>query len=172
MADIANLFGLSLSPWDTVVGKWKRKNEVDKTEILQLLEADEPIPAIAHPLLAGLIDGTIKARRGRKPGAYQKFMRKEIACTAARMETMLKDPDTIPDEYGKEWRDWLRAARMKRGDGTMSERAKRLTAELYGVTERFVRACIEQYNTQLRAIAKEHRVPLAAVKRAVGYGKP
>lgn len=157
--------------WAAILSDW-RKGKVDKAAVVRALEAGHPVPAEANLLIAGLVDGSVKATPGNKKLDHPpRWMDSHVARTVASIQTMLLHPDRIPDEYGKQWRDWLGALRS-RSNGTTNEKALEATAELFGCTTRRVRESVTRTNAKLKAIADDHGVTVADVKRVQRYGEP
>lgn len=169
---MTNLASIRYTAWDTHVSEWRKRGEVDLASIVKLLETGEPVPAEATALLAGLLTGAVKARRGLKPGIFASLStRRMVADDVARLETMLADPATIPDEFGKESRDVINALRLRNG-GTMNSKARELVAEIFGISKSYVAQLITERNRGLQVIATQHGVTLADVKIALRIGEP
>ena len=172
MADVADL---GVSPLEMQVYLWLRGEQVDRAAIVRALESGEQVPPMANTLLAGLLDGSIAAKPGCKPGrAASPSVRGSIANAVATYETMLSNTDTIPAEFDKETRDCLRALAMEKGFGalTSNQKARQLVAGMYGVSEAVVKQCIAEQNKQFAAIARRFGISLDDVKRALRHGQP
>lgn len=144
-----------LNPWRLILERWQQKREVDKAAVVRLLESGEPVIVEANALLAGLLDGTMKATRGNKRGAsrgdklpdlrhvpiYQRIVSERVQW----VESLLKDPAKIDALENKEQKDKFRALRM-RGTGTENQKAKAFVAQEFGEKSRTIDWCIEQHN--------------------------
>lgn len=139
MSGKIDLLDLPADPWWRVVGDF-RKGEVDKAEIIRLLETDAPVPPEANPLLAGLLSGQITARRGNKPVIHW-HAKRFAADFALDLEGMIKDPSTIPADLDKETRDWIRAMGLQTV-GTPRTRALEVAARMFGMSEATIRKAL------------------------------
>ena len=156
--------------WAEILQDWRR-GTVDRAAVIRALESGHPMPPEANALLAGLLDGSIKAKPGNKQEHPPRRMDGLMARTYEEIKTMLRHPDRIPDDYGKEWRAWLGALRS-RSTGTVSEKAVEATARLFRCSPRRVRDSITRQNAVLKSIADTHGVTVDAVKRGQRYGEP
>lgn len=153
------------SPWWPVLADF-RKGKVDKAEIIRLLETDAPVPPEANPLLAGLLAGKIRARRGNKPMIHW-YARQSAVELALGLEGMIKDPSTIPADYDKETRDWIKAMGLQTV-GTPRTKALEFAARAFGMSEATIKKLITARNKRLQAIADKHGVTVGEVKKALG----
>jgi len=158
------------SPWGSIVARW-RKGNVDHAAVVAALRSGAPVPTQANDLLAGLLDRSVKARKGLKPLDMPAWLRRQIARQVAKFETMLKDPSRIPAEYDEEARRILQAARMQR-TGTPHAKAMKLVSDLHGRPERTVRGYIQEDNASIRNLAQRWGVTLSEAKTKLEYGKP
>lgn len=171
MGDISKI-AWPRSPWDREIGKWKQGKEVDKARIVGLLENGEAVPVKANALLAGLITGEIKARKGNKPGRFASPLHRKMLVEQVEVfATMIADPSKIPAEHDKEFQDWIKALHLQ-SHGTPHQKARKIVADWAACSDGLLRSFITERNNRLRAIAEEHGVTLAAVKKALKVGEP
>jgi len=73
--DIAELCG----EWPYLVQKYRTGQMIDKKEVLDVLASDEPVPDYAKEILAVMLSGEYKFKRGTKPRRFSMLFRCAIA---------------------------------------------------------------------------------------------
>lgn len=135
--DIANLHN---NEWLRLVSAWQ-KGTLERQQVLDLLASDEPVPEGAKPMLASVISGDYKFKRGNKPtSVFTKYPREGATARylVGVVERHIKDPDEIPDDAPADYKQRIQAAHERanyknRKSETANMQAKRMVADLYGV---------------------------------------
>ncbi|MAT66242.1 MAG: hypothetical protein CMN57_11435 [Gammaproteobacteria bacterium] len=98
MIDLAQLG----SPWLTIIQRVNNGKRVDRQEVIDLLNSDEPVHDAAKPFLAAVIEGEYKFKRGIKPRTIPPWMAEAVLAAAKTLERKRGETakDTAADMLG------------------------------------------------------------------------
>jgi hypothetical protein len=165
----------SITPWATLVANWHKGKQIDRNEVIRLLESGKPIPLEANEFLAKALANEVKFKRGNKPSyppqsaGYAKL----VVATVDFIEAIIKNPETIPDgdEYKEGRADFIkmnqRATRKRAKRTSARQQAKDEVAKMFGISVRRVESLITERNRELKRLANHFGVTVAEVKAAL-----
>jgi len=161
MIDLSKL-NLDISKWRRVLKQWRDGEDVDGLEVRELLESGEPVPTAANQMLADIIAGEVKLRRGNRPMYNGEILSSPdlVVGIVRRIEELIRDPERLPEDAHAETRayyqDLHRRSKLKRSKAktTVNAAAVKNAAASLGVSERHVRTKIGEYNKRKKQRAK------------------
>ena len=163
------------TPWATLVANWHKGKQIDRNEVIRLLESGKSIPLEANEFLAMALADEVSFKRGNKP-SYPPLSAADANLAVATVdffEAKIKNPETITDgdEYKEARADFIkmnqRATRKRAKRTTARQQAKHEVAKMFGIRFRRVEWLITERNRQLKQLADHIGVTVAELKAAL-----
>jgi hypothetical protein len=125
----------TFSDWAVLAGKAKRGETILKSEVLNLLASEQPIPQVAKPLLAGLFNKEHKFQRGtaspHEPMKASILLRYQITLAVLNGGV---DISRWPEDEQREAEALRKECRMQ--GATQKEIAKEIIADQFSISTR------------------------------------
>lgn len=166
--------------WWRVLKQWRNGKDIDGIEVRKLLESGDPVPVDANQMLADIVAGEAKLKRGNRAMYNDDILKSPelVVGIVRRIEGCIKDPaklgEDADDETRAHYQELHRRSKLKRTQAKITPNAAAVkhAAIALDVSKSHVRTKIGEYNKYLKRMAQKYGITIEEAERRINLRKP